>query len=68
MKDYMSHGSSSFLIKDEELKMCYKSLFVEFLHNEGFKHGVEMDIIMILLIYQHKQIIKIVIQVNLLVS
>lgn len=37
MENYMSQGSSSFLIKDEELKRGYESSFVKFLHSEGFK-------------------------------
>lgn len=37
MNNYISQGSSSFLIKSEELKKGYESSFVEFLHNEGFK-------------------------------
>lgn len=35
--EYMSQGSSTFLIKDEELKKGYESPFVKVLHSEGFK-------------------------------
>lgn len=37
MENCMSRGSSSFLIKDEELKKGYESSFIDFLHSEGFK-------------------------------
>ena len=36
MIEYMSYGSSSFLIKDYELRAGWESEFIAFLNNEGF--------------------------------
>ena len=36
-ENYMAYGSSSFLVKDCELRAGWESQFISFLNNEGFR-------------------------------
>ena len=37
MEHYISEGSSSFLVKDDDLLQKWNSEFIKYLHSEGFK-------------------------------
>ena len=38
MENYMSYGNSTFAIKDDELLNGWRSKFIEFLSEEGFRN------------------------------